>query len=96
MVFNPLLSQRQGKALALFDVGSQISFISKKLVLNLKKTAEQETKIASFGMKKSKTCITIRTQLICKRQNANKRHFKHEFNTADKKKMKYSSFAEGS
>ncbi|VDM94301.1 unnamed protein product, partial [Onchocerca ochengi] len=65
VVFNPLFHKKQGKALALFDVGSQMSFISKKLAnrLNPKKTIEQEMKIAPFGMKKPRTCITTQTKL---------------------------------
>ncbi|VDO25472.1 unnamed protein product [Onchocerca flexuosa] len=65
MVFNPLLPQRQEKALALFDVGSQISFIPKKINKSAKPEENSRTRNenSSVWMKKPKTCITTRTQL---------------------------------
>ncbi|VDN92356.1 unnamed protein product [Brugia pahangi] len=64
-VFNPSQSQLQQNALALFDIGSQLSFISKKLSRQLKltETETQIMRIAPFGMKEPKSCPTARIQL---------------------------------
>ncbi|VIP00093.1 Uncharacterized protein BM_BM17139 [Brugia malayi] len=61
-VTNPNRPKIQQKALILFDIGSQLSFISKDLAyrLNLQETNEMEIKIASFGDKTPKTCITTK------------------------------------
>ncbi|VDN86153.1 unnamed protein product [Brugia pahangi] len=64
-VFNPSQPQLQQNALALFDIGSQLSFISKKLSRQLKltETETQIMRIAPFGMKEPKSCSTARIQL---------------------------------
>lgn len=64
-VTNPNRPKIQQKALILFDIGSQLSFISKDLAyrLNLQETNEMEIKIASFGDKTPKTCITTKTEI---------------------------------
>ncbi|MCP9260715.1 putative Reverse transcriptase [Dirofilaria immitis] len=57
--------QRQAKALALFDSGSQLSFISQKLAqqLELTETDKQIIKITPFGVKNPTPYRTISTQL---------------------------------
>ncbi|VIP00155.1 Uncharacterized protein BM_BM17149 [Brugia malayi] len=64
-VFNPSQPQLQQNTLALFDIGSQLSFISKKLSRQLKltETETQIMRIAPFGMKEPKSCPTARIQL---------------------------------
>uniref|UniRef100_A8PBY4 Uncharacterized protein n=1 Tax=Brugia malayi TaxID=6279 RepID=A8PBY4_BRUMA len=66
-VFNPTQPQLQHNALALFDIGSQLFFISKKLSRQLKltETETQIMRIAPFGMKEPKSCPTARIQGIC-------------------------------
>ncbi|VDN93543.1 unnamed protein product [Brugia pahangi] len=55
----------QQNALALFDIGSKLSFISKKLShqLKLTETETQIMKIVPFGMKEPKSCPTAYIQL---------------------------------
>uniref|UniRef100_A0AAF5PLT0 CCHC-type domain-containing protein n=1 Tax=Wuchereria bancrofti TaxID=6293 RepID=A0AAF5PLT0_WUCBA len=64
-VINPNRPEIQQKALTLFDIGSQLSFISKDLVyrLNLQGTKEMELKIASFSNKIPKTCLNTKTEI---------------------------------
>ncbi|MCP9259739.1 putative Reverse transcriptase [Dirofilaria immitis] len=64
-VFNPTQPQRQAKALALFDSGSQLSFISQKLAqqLELTETDKQIIKITPFGVKNPTPYRTVSTQL---------------------------------
>uniref|UniRef100_A0A1I7V7G7 DUF1758 domain-containing protein n=1 Tax=Loa loa TaxID=7209 RepID=A0A1I7V7G7_LOALO len=64
-VFNPTQPQRQKKALALFDIGSQLSFISQKLSQQLKlaESDKQIMKITPFGMRNPTLCPTASTQL---------------------------------
>ncbi|MCP9264732.1 Integrase core domain containing protein [Dirofilaria immitis] len=64
-VFNPTQPQRQAKALALFDSGSQLSFISQKLAqqLELTETDKQIIKITPFGVKNPTPYPTVSTQL---------------------------------
>ncbi|VDM95137.1 unnamed protein product, partial [Onchocerca ochengi] len=64
-VFNPTQPQRRKKALVLFDIGSQLSFISQKLSHQLKLTEsdKQIMKITPFGMRNPTLCATASTQL---------------------------------
>ncbi|VDM95700.1 unnamed protein product [Onchocerca ochengi] len=64
-VVNPNYPKNQQKALALFDIGVQLSFISKGLAnrLRLLKTDEKELKIASFGNKTPKICLATKAKL---------------------------------
>lgn len=54
----------QEKALAVFDIDSQLSFMSKKLAnrLNLQRTEEKQLK-PSFGDKTPKTCFTTKAEI---------------------------------
>ncbi|VDM18238.1 unnamed protein product, partial [Wuchereria bancrofti] len=64
-VFNPKQPQRKLKTLALFDIGSQLSFISRKLShqLGLSESETQIMKISPFGTNKPKLCPTTSAQL---------------------------------
>uniref|UniRef100_A0A1I7VZB4 DUF1758 domain-containing protein n=3 Tax=Loa loa TaxID=7209 RepID=A0A1I7VZB4_LOALO len=63
-IFNPSTPHHRKTALALFDIGSQVSFISKKLAsrLGLIETEKYEIKIAPFGTKKPKSCLVAQIQ----------------------------------
>uniref|UniRef100_A0A1I7W032 DUF1758 domain-containing protein n=1 Tax=Loa loa TaxID=7209 RepID=A0A1I7W032_LOALO len=63
-IFNPSTPHHRKTALALFDIGSQVSFISKKLAsrLGLIETEKYEIKIAPFGTKKPKSCFVAQIQ----------------------------------
>uniref|UniRef100_A0AAF5Q6I1 DUF1758 domain-containing protein n=1 Tax=Wuchereria bancrofti TaxID=6293 RepID=A0AAF5Q6I1_WUCBA len=69
-VFNPKQPQRKLKALALFDIGSQLSFISRKLSyqLGLSESETQIMKISPFGTNKPKLCPTTSAQLSIQTQ----------------------------
>lgn len=64
-VFNPTNPNTQQRALALFDVGSQLSFVSKNLAkqLMLNETDEGKLNIASFGKKDPNTHLTTRIEI---------------------------------
>uniref|UniRef100_A0A1I7VR69 DUF1758 domain-containing protein n=1 Tax=Loa loa TaxID=7209 RepID=A0A1I7VR69_LOALO len=64
-IFNPSIPHHRKTALALFDIGSQVSFISKKLASRsgLIETEKYEIKIAPFGTKKPKSCLVAQIQL---------------------------------
>uniref|UniRef100_A0A1I7W2M4 DUF1758 domain-containing protein n=1 Tax=Loa loa TaxID=7209 RepID=A0A1I7W2M4_LOALO len=67
-VFNPVHPQKQRRALALFDIGSQLSFISKKLSsqLQLAESDHRNMLVAPFGTKEPLQCPTANAQLsIC-------------------------------
>uniref|UniRef100_A0A1I7VG88 DUF1758 domain-containing protein n=1 Tax=Loa loa TaxID=7209 RepID=A0A1I7VG88_LOALO len=67
-VFNPEYPQKQRRALALFDIGSQLSFISKKLSsqLQLAESDHRNMLVAPFGTKEPLQCPTANAQLsIC-------------------------------
>uniref|UniRef100_A0A1I7VP88 DUF1758 domain-containing protein n=1 Tax=Loa loa TaxID=7209 RepID=A0A1I7VP88_LOALO len=68
-VFNPTQPQRQKKALALFNISSQLSFISQKLSQQLKLTEsdKQIMKITPFGMRNPTLCPTASTQMNVQR-----------------------------
>uniref|UniRef100_A0A1I7VAL5 Integrase_H2C2 domain-containing protein n=1 Tax=Loa loa TaxID=7209 RepID=A0A1I7VAL5_LOALO len=59
-VFNPEHPQKQRRALALFDIGSQLSFISKKLSsqLQLAESDHRNMLVAPFGTKEPLQCPT--------------------------------------
>uniref|UniRef100_A0A1I7V6D9 DUF1758 domain-containing protein n=1 Tax=Loa loa TaxID=7209 RepID=A0A1I7V6D9_LOALO len=63
-IFNPSTPHHRKTALALFDIGSQVSFISKKLAsrLGLIETEKYEIKVARFGTKKPKSCLVAQIQ----------------------------------
>uniref|UniRef100_A0A1I7VWE4 DUF1758 domain-containing protein n=2 Tax=Loa loa TaxID=7209 RepID=A0A1I7VWE4_LOALO len=73
-VFNPLQPQRQQNALALFDIGSQLSFITKKLShqLRLFESDQQVMKIVPFGTENPNQCLT--TLCVTECANARKRN----------------------
>uniref|UniRef100_A0A1I7W4R0 DUF1758 domain-containing protein n=1 Tax=Loa loa TaxID=7209 RepID=A0A1I7W4R0_LOALO len=67
-VFNPVHPQKQRTALALFDIGSQLSFISKKLSsqLQLAESDHRNMLVAPFDTKEPLQCPTANAQLsIC-------------------------------
>uniref|UniRef100_A0A1I7VZS6 DUF1758 domain-containing protein n=1 Tax=Loa loa TaxID=7209 RepID=A0A1I7VZS6_LOALO len=67
-VFNPVHPQKQRRALALFDIGPQLSFISKKLSsqLQLAESDHRNMLVAPFGTKEPLQCPTANAQLsIC-------------------------------
>ncbi|VDM98272.1 unnamed protein product, partial [Onchocerca ochengi] len=64
-VVNLNYPRNQQKVLAVFDIGLQLSFISKDLAyrLRLQKTEEKELKIASFSNKTPKVCLAAKPEL---------------------------------
>ncbi|KAL3984767.1 hypothetical protein ACH3XW_35875 [Acanthocheilonema viteae] len=66
-VSNPKMPKIQEKALALFDCGSQLSFVSKNLAnrLNLK-GSEDEIRIASFSYKIPQPYFTTKMEIVAR------------------------------
>ncbi|VDM94188.1 unnamed protein product [Onchocerca ochengi] len=81
-VSNPRTPEIQEKALALFGFGSQLSFVSKDLAkrLNLK-GSEDEIRIALFGNKIPKPCLTTEVEIAAR--IGEKEVIRFEVNTVD-------------
>uniref|UniRef100_A0A1I7W2A6 DUF1758 domain-containing protein n=1 Tax=Loa loa TaxID=7209 RepID=A0A1I7W2A6_LOALO len=90
-VFNPVHPQKQRRALALFDIGPQLSFISKKLSsqLQLAESDHRNMLVAPFGTKEPLQCPTANAQLsICTVDNEIITINTHFVDSQDKKELR--------
>lgn len=64
-MFNPDMPRKRIKVFAFLDTGAQLSFISRGLTiqLDMKKVKDEELKIAAFGSKDSKKCLSTKVVL---------------------------------